>query len=189
MTITSLVAGLVHRGVAIGFDGHDLKVEAPRGIVTGELLTSLRAAKPRLVDLLTCPSCGPLPIVWPPELAPRGYCSKCSRRLFGDPVKPATSLPEQLPIDVKRSQDGETEAEAGELFELNPDGVTCCPDCDRFCDTETAAGTWRCSRCDPEAELRRRTTSELCRVAASIRRREWHSTRGPPIRRRFHGRK
>ncbi|MEX1026419.1 MAG: hypothetical protein WD049_00205 [Candidatus Paceibacterota bacterium] len=191
MTIANLLAGLIHRGVAIAVDGLDLKIEAPRGVVTDELLTSLRAAKPRLVDLLTCPSCGPLPIVWPPELVPRGYCQRCSRRLFGDPVQPAWSLPEGSPADVKRWQEGETKAEAehDDQFELDPNGVKCCFDCDRFCDTETIGGAWRCSRCDPDAELRRRTTEELCRVAASIRRRERHGRRGPPVRRRFHVRR
>lgn len=51
---------------------------------------------------------------------------------------------------------------ADEGIELvDPDSVPICPGCGRWCDVRTLAEAWRCSRCDPEADDRRRLTSKL----------------------------
>jgi hypothetical protein len=41
---------------------------------------------------------------------------------------------------------------------MDPDLVPICRGCGRWCDVMTLAESWRCSRCDPEAEERRRRT-------------------------------
>lgn len=50
--------------------------------------------------------------------------------------------------------------------DISPDEVPVCPRCKLYCDTESAMGTWRCSRCGPATDVRRR------RVAGFMRRRD-----------------
>ncbi len=54
---------------------------------------------------------------------------------------------------------------------VDPDSVPTCLSCGRWCDVMTLADCWRCSRCDPEADERRRRTVRLLNLAARHHRR------------------
>lgn len=61
--------------------------------------------------------------------------------------------------------------------EVDVDSVPVCPDCGRWCDTETLYGSWRCSGCDPAAESRRRRTKWILRFRDQIVERHAHQGR------------
>ncbi|PRQ06476.1 condensation domain-containing protein [Enhygromyxa salina] len=52
MTLTELLLELGRRGVTVQLDAGELKVSAPRGVLTGELLAALREHKPALIERL-----------------------------------------------------------------------------------------------------------------------------------------
>jgi hypothetical protein len=52
---------------------------------------------------------------------------------------------------------------------LAPDEVDACPRCGDRCDTMTLAGSWRCSRCDPDANERRRRSLRVLSLASRSR--------------------
>jgi len=59
-----------------------------------------------------------------------------------------------------------------DVASMAPDDLPDCSVCGDLCDTRTADGCWRCSRCDPDAESRRRRTKRLIETARRIRKRD-----------------
>ena len=55
MTVGELLIELGQRGVVLAADGDGLRVEAPKGVLTPELLEALRIEKPRLLRCLRQP--------------------------------------------------------------------------------------------------------------------------------------
>lgn len=72
-------------------------------------------------------------------------------------------LAEGLPVDRRA-------AAMLACVEVDPETVPSCPVCGRHCDTELMRDAWRCSRCDPTSEARRKRTLRLCRHTLRLRR-------------------
>jgi hypothetical protein len=96
MTASTLLSELQALGAKLGVAGDQIRIEAPRGVVSPELLAELRAHKPELIELLT----------WPPECleAEREHGHPSARlypllgRQVSTPVGPAllvAALPER----------------------------------------------------------------------------------------------
>lgn len=97
--------------------------------------------------------------------------------LFGNPT-PASELEQTQTIGAKtepipytkgvcQSLDGNRD-----VWEIDPTEIPRCEGCGDLCDVMTLADVWKCLRCDPEAEARRRRTATLLADAARIRRRD-----------------
>lgn len=89
-----------------------------------------------------CPWCGPVELLDDPEGLRCGRCERLAWLAVGRSIVRADCLDDDL--------EG-----------LAPEDVPTCPSCGRWCDVETVAGAWRCSRCDPQAEARRRRTLRI----------------------------
>lgn len=99
-----------------------------------------------------CPWCGPVELRDDPE-GPR--CDRCERLAW---------------VVVGRSII-RADCVEDDLEGLAPEDVPTCPTCGRWCDVETVAGAWRCTRCDSNAEARRRRTQWILERAEMASRR------------------
>lgn len=171
--VKKLLAELRGLGVVLSAQGDRLAFDAPAGVLGDDLLARMRAerdgllvalraehgaapdehgAAPELVTL-RCPWCGPENLID----SPGGLrCPRCGRLAWLD--APGGGLVRADHPD-----------EAVEL--VDPDEVPICSSCGQWCDVMTLADVWRCSVCDPEADLRRRRTARVIELANRSRRR------------------
>jgi hypothetical protein len=78
---------------------------------------------------------------------------------------------------IVTAEGGLARRDVAEIELVDPDLVPVCPSCRRWCDVMTMAGVWRCSRCDPEADDRRRRTLRVIGLASRSRGRSVPSVR------------
>lgn len=64
--------------------------------------------------------------------------------------------------------------------EISPEIIPTCWECQSLCDVETVAGTWHCSRCDPDAESRRLKTEQLLALSRVLKAKNKRMAKGMP---------
>lgn len=182
MATDALVAELSGLGVVLRIEGDRLAFDAPAGVMVGDLLARVRADRAGLVAMLSRADDPPAvarptpddPV--PIDRAPSIRCPCGGIDLADDPGG--------LRCRSCRSMAWVATAEGGlarrdladEGIEVvDPDSVPICPGCGRWFDVMTLAEAWRCSRCDPEADDRRRRS---LRVVGSVSRSLGRSLRG-----------
>jgi ribosomal protein S27AE len=70
---------------------------------------------------------------------------------------------------VATDEGGLARRDVAEIELVDPDLVPICPSCRRWCDVMTLAESWRCSKCDPEADDRRRRTFRVLSLVSRSR--------------------
>ena len=183
MVADGLLAELRGLGVVLSAQGDRLAFDAPAGVLGDDLLGRMRAERDRLLVALRseasavvadpehhgdprpehqgdpgpvslrCPWCGPEELIDEPGGL---RCPRCGRLAWLD--APGGGL-------VRADHPDES------IELVDPDGVPICSACGRWCDVVTLAEVWRCSVCDPEADLRRRRTARVIELQNRSRRR------------------
>jgi hypothetical protein len=70
---------------------------------------------------------------------------------------------------IVTAEGGLARRDVAEIELVDPDLVPVCPSCRRWCDVMTLAEVWRCSKCDPEADDRRRRTFRVIGLVSRSR--------------------
>ncbi len=160
--VETLMAELSGLGVVLRIDGDRLAFDAPAGVMVGDLLARVRADRAGLIRILSRADDPPAVDPAPSDRAPSIRCPCGGIDLADDPgglrCRSCRSM-----AWVATAGGGLARrdfADAG-IESIDPDLVPICPGCGRWCDVRTLAEAWRCSRCDPEADDRRRLTSKL----------------------------
>lgn len=156
--VEKLMRELSDLGVVLSVEGGRLAFDAPADVMTEDLLGRMRADRAGLLALLN-PSSGPAG--HRPNVTPS--VSPLLALLNPSPGDAAVAVPEADPGVV---------AIVEAFEELSPEDVPACDTCGRYCDVETLAGRWCCSRCDPAAEARRLRTERLMARAAAMNKTE-----------------
>jgi ribosomal protein S27AE len=78
---------------------------------------------------------------------------------------------------VATDEGGLARRDVAEIELVDPDLVPICPSCRRWCDVMTMAEVWCCSKCDPEADDRRRRTFRVLSLVSRSRGRSVPSVR------------
>ncbi len=158
--VETLLAELRAADVRLRIEGDRLAFDAPAGAMTADLLGRLRADRGGLLKALRPklddpPAADPAPS----DRAPSIRCPCGGFDLADDPgglrCRSCRSIAWAATADgglVRRDV-----VDEGSVV-IDPGEVPICPGCGRWCDVMTMAEAWRCSRCDPEADERRRRT-------------------------------
>jgi hypothetical protein len=175
--VEALLAELRSADVRLRIEGDRLTCDAPAGVMTADLLARLRADRDGLLAMMRRAHDAPAVDPVPADQSPSIRCPACGGiKLFDDPGG--------LRCQSCRALAWVATAEGGlarrdfavvEIELIDPDLVPICPDCGRWFDVLTLADAWHCSRCDPEADERRRRS---LRVADSVSRLQGRSVRG-----------
>ncbi|HBJ34660.1 MAG TPA: hypothetical protein DDZ51_07840 [Planctomycetaceae bacterium] len=164
----SLLAALQAVGVVLSVKSNQLAFDGPADVITDDLLGRMRAERDGLLRLVAhrdrgevndsldpttairCPWCDGIDLI---DDHGGLRCHSCDRLAWANTAEGGLAR-----CDV-----------ADSVIELvDPDSVPICPACGRWCDVLTLAESWRCSRCDPEAnEPRLRTLRVLARASRS----------------------
>jgi hypothetical protein len=157
--VETLMAELSGLGVVLRIDGDRLAFDAPEGVLVGDLLARVRADRAGLVAMLSRAVDPPAADPAPSDRAPSIRCPCGGFDLADDPgglrCRSCRSIAWAATADgglVRRDV-----VDEGSVV-IDPGEVPICPGCGRWCDVMTMAEAWRCSRCDPEADERRRRT-------------------------------
>lgn len=153
MTTDLLLAELSRLDVVLRIEGERLAFDAPVGVLSVELKARIRADRAGLMVALAEPTV-PAVIAEPIVIA--------------EPTEPTVPAVIEATV-IDRVPLVDVWDESIEL--VDPDSVPTCLSCGRSCDVMTLAGCWKCSRCDPEADERRRRTMRLLSFADRHRRR------------------
>jgi ribosomal protein L37AE/L43A len=185
--VKSLLAELQSAGVVLSIKGDQLAFDAPAGVITDELIGRMRADRAGLVEALRVPVdhggsdhddnlakavADASAIVTSSIKCP--FCE--SSDLADDPAGLRCGSCHSLAWIVT-AEGGLALRDVAEIELVDPDLVPVCPSCRRWCDVMTMAGVWRCSRCDPEADDRRRRTLRVIGLASRSRGRSVPSVR------------
>ncbi len=179
MTIsTTVLTDLSDRGIVISLAGDSLAYDAPPDTLTDADVAILRRYKPEIMDHLrshhrTTDEPEPEPVTEPPQPAPSGpTCQFCgSADLFDsdDPEGIRCDGCGHLTWIGVESSLRKVGWHDHDLGAMAPEDIPACDQCSRLCDTELVSGDWRCSRCDPRSNVRRRETNRLLKLAEGIR--------------------
>lgn len=181
--VKTLLGDLRSADVHLRIDGDRLAFDAPAGVMTADLLARVRVDRAGLMAILSraadpaavarptpddpapidrapairCPACGGIDLTDDPGGLRCGSCRALSWAVTAEGGLARRDLADEG-IEV-----------------VDPDSVPICPGCGRWFDVMTLAEAWRCSRCDPEADDRRRRS---LRVVGSVSRSLGRCVRG-----------
>lgn len=164
--VEKLISKLEDLDVTLSIEDGKIAYDAPEGVLKGELLQLLEAARSMIRDALLkrdtvgedhvdgcptppdaflCRSCG---AELPDDLERDSRCDRCNQ------VKPQIESWRDLASSQEDSADEQD--------------VPGCETCGRYCDVQRLDGVWKCSRCDPEAAARRDRTERIVRLQVAI---------------------
>lgn len=174
LSAISLLASLQAAGVVLSVKSNQLVFDGPANVVTDELLGRMRSERDGLLRLVAqgdvndsldrptairCPWCDGIDLI---DDHGGLRCHDCDRLAWANTAEGGLARCEF----------------ADSVIELvDPDSVHTCPACGRWCDVLTLADSWRCSRCDPEANERRLRTLRVLALASRSRGRSVPSVR------------
>jgi ribosomal protein S27AE len=172
--VKSLLAELQSAGVILRIDGDRLAFDAPSGVITDKLMGRMRADRAGLVEALRVPvdhGGDPAePVADASAIVTSSIkCPFCeSIDLADDPAGLRCGSCHSVAWIVT-AEGGLARRDVAEIDLVDPDLVPVCPSCRRWCDVMTMAEVWHCSRCDPEADDRRRRTFRVIGLVSRSR--------------------
>jgi ribosomal protein L37AE/L43A len=163
MNAAAIVEELSAMGVSVvGVPPDRIRLTVQAGDVPAEAVALAREHKPELIaelvrrdqtchSSIVCPWCQSVDLI--DDDAPDGLrCRSCGRMAWHN-------------MDGR----GLVRVDWADVHGSGPDDVPVCPTCRRYCDRESVAGVWRCSKCDPQADHRSAATARWLAAAQKIR--------------------
>jgi ribosomal protein S27AE len=174
--VESLLAELQSVGVVLSVEGDRLAFDAPADVLTDDMLGRLRADRDGLLAVISRPDAAPVADPGPAVQTSSIRCPVCDGiDLAEDPGGLRCGSCGAVAW-VATAEGGLARCDSADEL-LDPDLVPICRGCGRWCDVMTLAEAWRCSRCDPEAEDRRRRTWRVMGIVSRSRGRTVPSVR------------
>lgn len=165
----TLLAELESVGVVLAIMGDQLAFDAPSGVITDDLLGRMKADRAGLLRLVADRDRGD--VDESPDRPTTIRCPRCDGIDLDDDVRGLRCRHCDRLAWVITAEGGLARRDvADSVIELvDPDLVPICPSCGRWCDVMTTAESWRCSRCDPDADDRRRRTLRVLSLVSRSR--------------------
>lgn len=165
-----LMAELIGLGVVLRADDGKLAYDAPAGAITDDLLARMRTDRDGLLAILAGLADDPV-AAHGDRFETTIVCPFCRGRDLVDDAGGLRCGRCRALAWIDTAGGGLVRADYAEAEFIDFDDVPSCSSCGRWCDFMTLADSWKCSRCDPEADSRRRRTLRVLSAVERARKR------------------